>query len=44
MLWLYNRGDYKGILKSHHLYSIGQLMLAFRHRFLGLRDVSPSIS
>jgi hypothetical protein len=29
MLWLYNRGDYKGILKSYHLYSIGQLMLAF---------------
>jgi len=29
LLWLYNRGDLKGILKSYHLHSIGQLMLAF---------------
>ncbi|MFI5380253.1 MAG: hypothetical protein ACHRHE_13220 [Tepidisphaerales bacterium] len=29
MLWLYNRGDYKGILNKNHLHSIGQLMLAF---------------
>jgi hypothetical protein len=29
MLWLYERGDYKGILRSYHLYSIGQLMFAF---------------
>jgi hypothetical protein len=29
MLWLYRRGDYRGILKSYHLYSIGQLMFAF---------------
>jgi hypothetical protein len=29
MLWLYHRGDYKGILRSYHLYSIGQLMFAF---------------
>ena len=29
MLWLYNRGDYKGILNTNHLHSIGQLMLAF---------------
>lgn len=28
MLWLYNRGDYKGILNTNHLHSIGQLMLA----------------
>ncbi|HTQ30231.1 MAG TPA: hypothetical protein VMI53_03390 [Opitutaceae bacterium] len=29
MLWLYRRGDYKGILNTNHLHSIGQLMLAF---------------
>ncbi len=29
MLWLYNRGDFKGILNSNHLHSIGQLMFAF---------------
>jgi hypothetical protein len=29
MLWLYRRGDYQGILRSYHLYSIGQLMFAF---------------
>jgi hypothetical protein len=29
MLWLYNRGDYKGILNKNHMHSIGQLMLAF---------------
>jgi hypothetical protein len=29
MLWLWNRGDYKGILNRSHLHSIGQLMLAF---------------
>ncbi|MFT3869491.1 MAG: hypothetical protein QM715_13635 [Nibricoccus sp.] len=29
MLWLYVRGDYKGILNTNHLHSIGQLMLAF---------------
>jgi hypothetical protein len=29
MLWLWNRGDYKGILHKGHLHSIGQLMLAF---------------
>jgi hypothetical protein len=29
MVWLYNRGDYKGILNTNHLHSIGQLMLAF---------------
>ena len=28
-VWLYNRGDYKGILNKNHLYSIGMLMLAF---------------
>ncbi len=28
-LWLYARGDYKGILNKNHLHSIGQLMLAF---------------
>ncbi|HVU24441.1 MAG TPA: hypothetical protein VHE13_09980 [Opitutus sp.] len=28
MLWLYNRGDYKGILNTNHLHSIGQVMLA----------------
>lgn len=29
MVWLYARGDYKGILNKNHLHSIGQLMLAF---------------
>jgi hypothetical protein len=28
MLWLYHRGDYKGILNTNHLHSIGQVMLA----------------
>lgn len=29
MVWLYRRGDYKGILNTNHFHSIGQLMLAF---------------
>jgi len=29
MIWLYNRGDFKGILKTDHLWAIGQLMLTF---------------
>jgi hypothetical protein len=29
MVWLYRRGDYKGVLNTNHLHSIGQLMLAF---------------
>ena len=29
MVWLYHRGDFKGILNNNHLHSIGQLMLAF---------------
>lgn len=29
MVWLYNRGPYKGILNKNHFHSIGQLMLAF---------------
>jgi hypothetical protein len=29
MIWLYARGDYRGILNNNHLHSIGQLMLAF---------------
>jgi hypothetical protein len=29
MIWLWNRGDYRGILNKNHLHSIGQLMLAF---------------
>ena len=29
MIWLYRRGDYRGILNHNHLHSIGQLMLAF---------------
>jgi len=29
MVWLLNRGDYKGILNTNHFHSIGQLMLAF---------------
>lgn len=29
MVWLYRRGDYKGIINTNHYHSIGQLMLAF---------------
>jgi hypothetical protein len=29
MIWLYRRGDFKGILNTNHFHSIGQLMLAF---------------
>jgi hypothetical protein len=29
MLWLWNRGDYKGILNTNHWHSIGQMMLTF---------------
>ena len=29
MLWLWNRGDYKGILNQDHWHSIGKMMLAF---------------
>ncbi len=29
MVWLWFRGDYKGVLNNNHLHSIGQLMLAF---------------
>jgi len=29
MLFLYRRGDYRGILNTNHLHSIGQLMLTF---------------
>jgi hypothetical protein len=29
MVWLYRRGDFKGIINTHHFHSIGQLMLAF---------------
>ena len=29
MLWLWNRGDYKGILNTNHFYSIGMLSFAF---------------
>ena len=29
MVWLYQRGDYKGIINTNHFHSIGQLMLAF---------------
>jgi hypothetical protein len=29
MVWLWKRGDYKGVLNTNHLHSIGQLMLAF---------------
>ena len=29
MVWLYNRGDYRGILNKNHFHSIGQMMLAF---------------
>lgn len=29
MVWLWVRGDYKGILNNNHMHSIGQLMFAF---------------
>lgn len=29
MVWLWQRGDYKGILNNNHFHSIGMLMLAF---------------
>lgn len=29
MVWLYRRGDYKGVINTNHFHSIGQLMLAF---------------
>jgi hypothetical protein len=29
MMWLYDRGDYRGILNTNHLHSIGQMMFAF---------------
>jgi hypothetical protein len=29
MVWLYRRGDYRGVLNTNHFHSIGQLMLAF---------------
>ena len=29
MIWLWNRGDYKGILNQDHWHSIGKMMLAF---------------
>jgi len=29
MVWLWQRGDYKGILNRNHFHSIGQLLLAF---------------
>jgi hypothetical protein len=29
LLWLYARGDFKGILNKNHLHSIGQLVFAF---------------
>ena len=29
MVWLYRRGDYKGILGAGHMWAIGQLMLTF---------------
>lgn len=29
MVWLYTRGDYKGVLNKNHYHSIGMLMLAF---------------
>jgi hypothetical protein len=29
MLWLWNRGDFKGILNQDHWHSIGKMMLAF---------------
>jgi hypothetical protein len=29
MVWLYHRGDYKGIINRDHFHAIGQMMLAF---------------
>ncbi len=29
MVWLWKRGDYKGVLNTNHFHSIGMLMLAF---------------
>jgi hypothetical protein len=29
LVWLWNRGEMKGVLNNNHLHSIGQLMLAF---------------
>ena len=29
MIWLWNRGDYKGVLNTNHFYSIGMLAFAF---------------
>lgn len=29
MVWLWLRGDYKGVLNNNHMHSIGQLMFAF---------------
>jgi hypothetical protein len=29
MVWLWSRGDYKGILNNNHMHSIGMLMFAF---------------
>lgn len=29
MIWLWNRGDYKGVLNTNHFYSIGMLSFAF---------------
>lgn len=29
MVWLWQRGDYKGVLNTNHFHSIGMLMLAF---------------
>jgi hypothetical protein len=29
MIWLYARGDYKGVINTNHFHSIGQLMFAF---------------
>jgi hypothetical protein len=29
MVWLYHRGDYRGILNKDHFHAIGQMMLAF---------------
>ena len=29
MIWLYNRGDFKGIIHTYTFWSIGQMMLAF---------------
>ena len=29
MLWLWARGDYKGLLNANHLHSVGQLVFAF---------------